>query len=117
MALVRARVRGFLACVIVYSRNRAHSCCSKADLAQALAIPYITAIEADIVLSRSTRTPIMAHPPHDESDLSYVEFLESILEDGKRSIKLDFKEPEAVRPCLKARTAAPARRTVYVCPR
>jgi len=44
--------------------------------------------------------PIMAHPPHDESDLSVRFFLERIRR-TKHHIKLDFKQQAVVIPTLK----------------
>lgn len=60
-------------------------------------------LEADVVLGTITNTsgnateniPIMGHPPEVTSDLSLEEFLESVVADGKRGVKLDFKSIEA----------------------
>ncbi|CAG0883416.1 unnamed protein product [Cyprideis torosa] len=48
----------------------------------------------------SVLIPIMAHPPHKTSDLSFQEFIDRLGNQG-RGIKLDFKDIEAVEPCLK----------------
>ena len=80
-----------------------HSCCSLAQLAQALTDPDITAIEADILLGQrgmELSVPIMAHPPAMSSDLTFKEFLDRAVVDGTRHLKLDFKDMAAVEPCL-----------------
>ena len=104
-----------------------HSCCSIAKLERALANPDVSAIEGDIMygfppdghgsgssgdgqLVPHRRVPVMAHPtwrlrdgqpelPPDV-DLTFAEFLERCLSDGTRHLKLDFKELDAVEPCL-----------------
>ena len=80
-----------------------HSCCSLDKLAHALTDPDVTAIEADIRMGRCglvTCVPIMAHPPATSSDLLFKEFLDRAVADGTRHLKLDFKELDAVEPCL-----------------
>ncbi|KAI4501463.1 hypothetical protein M0802_003340 [Mischocyttarus mexicanus] len=81
-----------------------HATNSKANLTKALTSDDIMMIEADVVLghlTNSTNTnttnaiPIMAHPPETESDLSLEEFLTSILRNGTKGFKLDFKSIEA----------------------
>jgi len=42
----------------------------------------------------------MAHPPQTDSDLTFTEWLRASLLSGK-GLKLDFKTPNAVEPCLK----------------
>ena len=74
-----------------------HSCCSQDKLAQALADPTITAIETDIVAGPE---PTLAHPPATSSDLPLDEFLERCIADGKRHLKLDFKELSIVESVL-----------------
>eukprot|EP00633_Aureoumbra_lagunensis_P009371 CAMPEP_0197321676 /NCGR_PEP_ID=MMETSP0891-20130614/65849_1 /TAXON_ID=44058 ORGANISM="Aureoumbra lagunensis, Strain CCMP1510" /NCGR_SAMPLE_ID=MMETSP0891 /ASSEMBLY_ACC=CAM_ASM_000534 /LENGTH=281 /DNA_ID=CAMNT_0042813665 /DNA_START=1 /DNA_END=843 /DNA_ORIENTATION=+ len=78
----------------------AHSVCSQADLAKALADVEVTAIESDIIMSPSLGIPIMAHPPAIESDLTFSEFLQRGVASGKH-LKLDFKQPDVVQDCLK----------------
>lgn len=80
----------------------AHAVNSKANLTKALTADDIMMLEADVVLghlTNSTNTnitvPIMAHPPETESDLSLEEFLTSVLHNGTKGIKLDFKSIEA----------------------
>lgn len=57
-------------------------------------------LEADVVLgnlqSNATKLmPIMAHPPNTTSDLSLEEFIEIVLKNGTKGMKLDFKSIEA----------------------
>ena len=56
-------------------------------------------IEADILLCRSSGIPIMAHPPHTTSDLTFAEFLSQVKLTSK-GLKLDFKDIHALQPCL-----------------
>ena len=65
-------------------------------------------IEADIQLGTvindesGKRVPIMAHPPAKTSDLTFEEFIDTIIRSGKRKgVKIDFKDLEAVEDCLK----------------
>lgn len=57
-------------------------------------------IEADVWLRDADKTPIMAHPPSTDSDLSLNEFVKETVGSGK-GIKLDFKMAAAVEPSLK----------------
>lgn len=94
----------------------AHSCCCKADLQYALREEStITAIESDILMGfverdgdadKTNFVPIMTHPPSVSSDLSFAEFLRRCIEDGKRHLKLDFKELGPVRSCLSLLSSA-----------
>ena len=83
-----------------------HSCCSVEKHKRALADPNVTAIEADIVMSsgvggkHAAGVPVMAHPPRKSSDLVFSQFMDLVVADGSRHIKLDFKESAAVEPCL-----------------
>lgn len=57
-------------------------------------------LEADVVIgtlhnNASKLIPIMAHPPNNTSDLSLEEFIETILKNGTKGMKLDFKSIEA----------------------
>ena len=70
----------------------------------------MTAIEADIMMAIGTDgqlVPVMAHPSlwdHKsltEWDVTFEEFLDLCIADGKRHLKLDFKELAAVEPCAK----------------
>ena len=83
----------------------AHSCCSRSALSAALLDPSIKAIESDICVSSETGEPIMAHPPATTSDLTFAAFIESCAgppTSTSKDVKLDFKDWEAVLPCLKA---------------
>jgi hypothetical protein len=98
-----------------------HSTNSLSKLFIALEDSNITAVEADILMgnvadprgnsSSSAEEPIMAHPPHTQSDLSSRHFLDLVTSslvnprNGRRlrkHIKLDFKEMDAVEPTLLA---------------
>lgn len=57
-------------------------------------------IEADVLLRASDGTPIMAHPPKTDSDLSLAEFIKRTI-GSKKGIKLDFKTAAVVEPSLK----------------
>ncbi|XP_046697981.1 protein FAM151B isoform X2 [Silurus meridionalis] len=53
-------------------------------------------IEADVLLrGRDPKEPVMAHPPHDDSDITLREWLEMVGNSDK-GIKLDFKSLDAV---------------------
>ena len=72
----------------------------------ALKDPKITAIEADILIGRQIagiipgQIPIMAHPPQRTSDLSFEDFWDACLSEGRHHLKLDFKELRALQGCL-----------------
>lgn len=82
----------------------AHSCCSREKLNAALADKRVTAVEVDIrmgtMINETSLVPICAHPPFKTSDLTVQDFLETCLRDGRRHIKLDFKDLESVHECL-----------------
>ena len=73
-------------------------CVHRVLLAQALADDTMM-VEADVSLTADNQ-PIMAHPPNKTSDLSLVEFLDTVLTatevGAKKGIKLDFKDKDAV---------------------
>lgn len=84
----------------------AHAVNSQADLANALESAEVMMLEADVVIGKLNTSnsaginqtmPIMAHPPHTESDLSLQEFLKTVIDKKKvtKGIKLDFKTIEA----------------------
>ena len=50
--------------------------------------------------SSGTSSPVMSHPPVRESHLSFERFVSECAEEGTKHVKCDFKELEAVRPCL-----------------
>ena len=56
-------------------------------------------IEADILMGSSVNAPIMAHPPHNTSDLTFSDFLRGVRSSSK-GLKLDFKDINALQPCL-----------------
>ncbi|CAF1546911.1 unnamed protein product, partial [Rotaria sordida] len=58
-------------------------------------------IEADILIGSSSPDPIMAHPPNKTSDLTFSEFLKQVKSSSK-GLKLDFKDINALQPCLDA---------------
>lgn len=86
----------------------AHSCVTRAKLEAALKDPAITAIEVDVAMgyltgpsgSGTALVPVMAHPPVLTSDLSFQTFLDEVIRDGRRHVKFDFKDLEAVQLCL-----------------
>eukprot|EP00930_Biecheleria_cincta_P077156 TRINITY_DN6442_c0_g1_i1.p1 TRINITY_DN6442_c0_g1~~TRINITY_DN6442_c0_g1_i1.p1 ORF type:complete len:294 (-),score=46.81 TRINITY_DN6442_c0_g1_i1:36-917(-) len=89
----------------------AHSCVTSAKLNSALADSSITAIEVDVIMghligSSSRMLPIMAHPPSRSSDLSFEDFLDRVIDDGRRHIKFDFKDLQALQLCLPLLAAA-----------
>lgn len=57
-------------------------------------------LEADVLLHPKDGTPLMAHPPNTNSDLSLVQFLKKTIGSGK-GIKLDFKVTAVVEPSLR----------------
>ena len=97
----------------------AHNCCSKADLAHALSNPGVTPIEAAPALASRAACRSWRTRRTTSRDLTYVDFLESCLADGRRSIKLDFKQPECLRPrsTCSRRARARARARVDARPR
>lgn len=56
-------------------------------------------IEADILIGSESSLPIMAHPPHTTSDLTFSDFLKE-LKSTTKGLKLDFKDINALQPCL-----------------
>ena len=81
----------------------------------------MTAIEADILMSPHPgdplAIPVMAHPPVRESDLTFEAFIGEVCTEGSKHVKCDFKELEAVSPCLDLLEASPlnfARQAVYL---
>lgn len=65
-------------------------------------------IESDVLLGSivndetGKRVPIMAHPPARTSDLTFEEYIDTIIRARKKKgVKLDFKQLEVVEECLK----------------
>eukprot|EP01121_Diplochlamys_sp_Union-15-3_P021519 TRINITY_DN8744_c0_g1_i1.p1 TRINITY_DN8744_c0_g1~~TRINITY_DN8744_c0_g1_i1.p1 ORF type:complete len:247 (-),score=37.56 TRINITY_DN8744_c0_g1_i1:7-747(-) len=84
-----------------------HAVNSKAILSKALTtFPLVNMLEADIMMSGNIPSvPIMCHPPKVESDLTFKDFITEVhlfnqKNLGKVGVKLDFKDPRAVEPCL-----------------
>ena len=80
-----------------------HAVNSQAKLQQALSSDTMM-LEADVLMR--DETPIMAHPPDTDSDLTLAEFLLQTVGSSK-GIKLDFKTIRAVKPFLKLIKASP----------
>ena len=80
----------------------AHSCCSRAALTAALGDGSISAIETDLVWSESQSAVVHAHPPATASDLPFDAFLDAVCGEDARPahVKLDFKMPNIVAPCV-----------------
>ncbi|KAK6492389.1 protein FAM151B-like [Huso huso] len=77
-----------------------HAANSKASTAEALK-SAAHMIEADVLLrGREPREPIMAHPPHSDSDITLQDWLNEVLLSDK-GIKLDFKSLEAVQSSIR----------------
>jgi hypothetical protein len=75
-----------------------HAINSKERLNQYLNNPDTMMLEVDIRIS-SRGFPIAAHPPMIDSDLSFEELLHAVAT-SKQGLKLDFKDPEILFPCL-----------------
>jgi len=75
-------------------------------------------VEADILLDKASGKPVMAHPPATSSDLTFEAFVQRFVDlalkaqEGSSArplgMKLDFKDPDAVAPCLRTLEAAVA---------
>lgn len=76
----------------------AHAVNSKARLKRFLHDPETMVLEADICIS-PRGDAVAAHPPANDSDLSFDELLEAVAS-SKQGIKLDFKDAEILMPCL-----------------
>lgn len=81
-----------------------HAVNSVEELDRALAGPAMF-IEADIRLSPARVAAVAAHPPLMESDLTFEDLLQR-MKTSRQGLKLDFKDPEIVEPCLKALSSA-----------
>ncbi|KAL6049956.1 DUF2181 domain containing protein [Balamuthia mandrillaris] len=86
----------------------AHAVNDREKLDAALTSTEVMMLEADIMWCQTRSCPVMAHPPTVPPDattfdewLSIVLSYNSNCSDGKmKGIKLDFKSPETVEPCL-----------------
>jgi hypothetical protein len=76
----------------------AHAVNSKAKLNRFLHDPETMFLEVDIRVSPGGDA-VAAHPPAYESDLSFDELLR-VMASSKQALKLDFKDPEVLYPCL-----------------
>lgn len=77
----------------------AHAVNSLERLETALGDPQLMILEVDI--SRSLNGEIIAaHPPRFSSDLSFAHLLDRVAPTYK-TLKLDFKDPRTVEPCLR----------------
>jgi hypothetical protein len=76
----------------------AHAVNSQARLREVLHNPQVLMLEVDLRRSRDGEI-ITAHPPADSSDLSFAELLKAVATSWQ-GLKLDFKSPEIVAPCL-----------------
>lgn len=77
----------------------AHAVNSKERLQKYLNKPETLCIESDILLAHDG-TPIAAHPPRRESDLTLADLLSRFVT-SKQGLKLDFKDPNALEPSLR----------------
>ncbi|XP_031553916.1 protein FAM151A-like [Actinia tenebrosa] len=84
-----------------YNITWMHAANSMSKVNEALA-SSLNMVEADVLMrhNRSDTTPIMAHPPDTDSNLTLAQFLEKVTASNK-GMKLDFKSLIAVEPSLK----------------
>lgn len=78
----------------------AHAVNSRSLLEESLRDPIINILEGDVSVAENGQI-IMAHPPSTTSDLKFADWLTHSIKNGK-GVKLDFKVPEVVEPCLAA---------------
>lgn len=97
------------------SMKWSHATNSLEKVVNAVQDPSITAVECDVMLGVALEggktfhdTPILAHPPNTESDISVASLLLRITQEGTnqekiltKHLKLDFKDIKAVEPTLK----------------
>lgn len=77
----------------------AHRVNSRAALERYCGSPDVMMIEGDISRSAETGQVLMAHPPRQESDLTFEGWVEEIAR-ARKGAKLDFKDPSVVATCL-----------------
>ncbi len=77
----------------------AHRVNSRAALERYRGSPDVMMIEGDISRSAEMGRIIMAHPPRQESDLTFEGWVEEIAR-ARKGAKLDFKDPSVVATCL-----------------
>lgn len=76
----------------------AHAVNSKAKLNRFLHDSQTMVLEVDIRISPRGEI-VAAHPPANDSDLSFDELLQAV-QSSKKGLKLDFKDAEVLYPCL-----------------
>ncbi|MBE3559880.1 MAG: DUF2181 domain-containing protein [Ktedonobacteraceae bacterium] len=77
----------------------AHAVNSREKLKVALHNSQVMIVESDILRTKKGEI-IAAHPPENQSDLNFERLLEAIAAFPLHGLKLDFKDPAAVLPCL-----------------
>lgn len=78
----------------------AHAVNSKSKLSDALKDSTLM-LEADVLMrGQEPLEPIMAHPPHTDSDISLRSWLQELKPHNNKGIKLDFKSLDAVAPSM-----------------
>jgi hypothetical protein len=76
----------------------AHAVNSQERLRRFLNDPQTMILEVDVIIS-SKGEAVLAHPPATDSDLSFSAFVQAMAR-SRQGIKLDFKDPEILIPCL-----------------
>jgi hypothetical protein len=89
-----------------------HAVNSHEKLAKSLNNSDFMVIESDIRKSLQG-VPVAAHPPDTESDLSFNELINEMSQ-SKQGLKLDFKDPEIVIPCLQRLNKASLRQPILL---
>ncbi|CAG0920212.1 unnamed protein product [Notodromas monacha] len=86
----------------------AHRVNNRQLLKQSLADENILMLEADVLRGRlknsadTSEVAIMAHPPDRESDLTFDDFIDNVIQaKAGKGVKLDFKDFSVVEECLK----------------
>lgn len=105
-------VLSFFGVVRPWDVTWAHRVNSRTALQKYCASPDVMMIEGDISRSAKTGQALMAHPPRQESDLTFEGWIEGIAK-ARKGAKLDFKDPSVVASCLE-RLRGPGRREMPV---
>lgn len=90
-----------------------HAVNSKEKLLRFLGDLETDFIESDIRLSLQQGIPVAAHPPETESDLTFEKLITS-LETSRKGLKLDFKDPEILLPCLERLRGSKLQQIVFL---
>jgi len=74
-------------------------------LEDALRSGVVNFVEADVMMAEDGKDVVMAHPPDRSSDLGIRDFLDAIAQHNSQTasplrVKLDFKEPQTLKPSL-----------------